>query len=113
MELDRAKTPKEEVVMDRNDHEVRISARTLSPLKQMEEQAEEARRLFDRLLEAPAEQRMALAAGEEHRNLRLADLLLEESLELQPAEPLLSEELAGLGFQIALQPYEPGLASRV
>jgi len=44
--------------MDRNDHEARIFARTLSPLKQMEEQAAEAQRLFDRLLEAPAEQRM-------------------------------------------------------
>lgn len=113
MELDRAETPKEETVMDRNDHEARTYARTPSPLKQMEEQAAEARRLFDRLLDAAADQRMALAAGGEYRNLRLADLLLEESLELQPAEPLLSEELAALGFQIAMQSYEPGLASRV
>ena len=95
--------------MDRED-EVRIAP---SVLKWTDEQTTEARRLFDRLLGAATDQRRALAASEEFRNLRLVDLLLEESLELQPADPLPSEKLARLGFQIASQPYEPRLASRV
>ncbi len=97
-------------MMDREDQAARM---TPGVLKWMAEQTGEARRLFDRLLGAAADQRKALAASEEFRNLPLVDLLLEESLELQPAEPLRSEELASLGFQIASQPYEPRLASRV
>ena len=88
-------------------------ARMPGLLKRLEEQTAEARRLYDRLMEAEADQRPVLAAGEEFRNLRLADLLLEEGLDLQPEEPLLSEELAGLALQIAAQHHEPALASRV
>ena len=96
-------------MMDREDQ---IARMTPSVRKWMAERTGEVRRLFDPLLAAAADQRPALAASEELHNLRLADLLLEESLKLQPAEPLLSEELARLGFQIAIQPHEPRLASR-
>jgi tetratricopeptide (TPR) repeat protein len=90
-----------------------LESRTPGLLKRLEEQKTEARRLFDRLMAAEADQRPALAVSEEFRSLRLADLLLEESLELQPEEPLLSEDLAGLAYQVAAQRYEPALASRV
>jgi hypothetical protein len=69
----------------------------------------EARNLLERLMDAPEEQQTALAASHEFRNLRLADLLLEESRDLLQAQPMLAEELAALAFQIASQRYEPAL----
>ena len=69
----------------------------------------EARNLLERLMGAPEEQRPDLAAGHEFCNLRLADLLLEESRDQLQAQPMLAEELAALAFQIASQRYEPAL----
>jgi tetratricopeptide (TPR) repeat protein len=82
-------------------------------LKQLDELNAEARQLFDRLMGAQKEQRSALAAGGGFRNLRLVDLLLEESRDVQPDQPMLSEELASLSFQLARQFHEPEYASQV
>jgi hypothetical protein len=78
-----------------------------------EEETAVAQRLRDRLLGAPAEQRRGLVATAEFRDLRMADLLLVESWNLQPAEPALSEERARLAFLVAAQCFEPRLAGRV
>lgn len=79
-------------------------------LHQLDEWNAEARQLLGRLMDAPKEQRMALAATDDFRNLRLVDLLLEESRDVQPDQPALSEELARLAFQIAAQRHEPAHA---
>jgi tetratricopeptide (TPR) repeat protein len=47
------------------------------------------------------------------RNLRLAELLLEESGRLQPGEPEVSEELARLALLIATASHAPEAAARV
>jgi len=54
--------------------------------------------LFERLLAAPAEQRVALARSREFRNLALAFRLLAESLRAQPGDAERSEELARLAL---------------
>ncbi|HEV7505833.1 MAG TPA: hypothetical protein VGS07_13065 [Thermoanaerobaculia bacterium] len=81
-------------------------------LEQLDEWNAEARPLLDRLMAAPKEQRLALAASDEYRNLRLVDLLLEESHDLLPAQPKRAEEMAALAFQIASQRHEPALSRR-
>ncbi len=90
-----------------------LEARTPDLLKRMEEQTARARRLMDRLIGSAATVRRALAGSAEFRNLRLAELLLEESWSLQPAETALSAEMARLAFHVAAQPYEAGLGARV
>jgi tetratricopeptide (TPR) repeat protein len=82
-------------------------------VKQLDERSAEARRLLGQLLDAPEAQRPALAASNEFRNLRLADLLLEESRDLQTDQPMLSEELASLALQIAEQRHAPKYARQV
>jgi tetratricopeptide (TPR) repeat protein len=89
-----------------------LKSRPPGLLKQLDDWSAEARQLLGRLMDAPKEQRPALAASDEFRNLRLADLLLEESHDLLPAQPMHSEELAALAFQIAAQHHEPALARR-
>ena len=90
-----------------------LEARTPDLLKRMEEQTARARRLMDRLIGSAATVRRALAGSAEFRNLRVAELLLEESWSLQPAETALSAEMARLAFHVAAQPYEAGLGARV
>ena len=90
-----------------------LEARTPDLMKQMEEQTARARRLMDRLIGSSATVRRALAGSAEFRDLRLAELLLEESWILQPAETALSAEMARLAFHVAAQPYEAGLGGRV
>lgn len=82
-------------------------------LKQIDNWSGEARQLFNRLMKAPEEQRPALAASHEFRNLRLVDLLLEESHDRLPSEPVWAEELAALAFAVAAQGHEPAPARRV
>ena len=90
-----------------------LEARTPDLMKRMEEQTARAQRLMDRLIGSAAAERRALAGSAEFRNLRVAELLLEESWSLQPAETALSAEMARLAFHIAAQPYEAGLGARV
>lgn len=81
-------------------------------LNQLDEWNAEARHLLGKLMEAPKEQRRALAGQDEFHNLRLVDLLLEESHDLLTAQPRRSEELADLAFHIATQRQEPALSRR-
>ena len=67
----------------------------------------------ERLLASAVEQRAARAGGPGYRNLRLADLLLDESWCLQPVELALSEEMARLAFRVAAQVYPAECAGRV
>ena len=90
-----------------------LEARTPGLLKEMEAQSAEARRLMGLLIGCPLEGRVALLARPEFRSLKLAEALLVESWDLQPAEPELSEEMARLAFQVASQRYEPAKAGRV
>ena len=90
-----------------------LEARTPGLLKRMEEEAAEVRRRMSRLLDSPADQRRALAASPELRDLAVAERLLLESWERQPASPAFSEEAARLALVIAAQPYAPEQASRV
>jgi hypothetical protein len=89
-----------------------MKSRPSGLLQQIDERNAEARRLLGRLMDAPEEQRIELAASHEFCNLRLADLLLEESRDLLPAQPMVAEELAALAFQIASQRYLPALIRR-
>ena len=90
-----------------------LEERTPGLIREMEEQSAEARRLLERLLESPIDQRAALAGGPGYRNLKLADLLLHESWSFQPAELALSEERARLAFRVATQSYPAECAGRV
>jgi tetratricopeptide (TPR) repeat protein len=82
-------------------------------LARRDEQTAVARRLRDRLLAAPVEERHFLAGTMALRDLGLVDLLLVDSWQLQPAEPALSEERALLALLVAAQFPEPRLAGRV
>ncbi|HKI02106.1 MAG TPA: hypothetical protein VKK31_09005 [Thermoanaerobaculia bacterium] len=90
-----------------------LEERTPGLIREMQEQNAEARRLLDRLLDSPADQRAALAGGPGYGNLKLADLLLEESWAFQPAELALSEERARLAFRVAVQRYPVECAGHV
>ena len=90
-----------------------LEARVPGLMKEMAAQSAEVRRLMGLLLDCPPEGRDALIARPELRNLGLAEALLEESRELQPAEPELSGEMARLAFRVASQRYERGMAGRV
>lgn len=81
-------------------------------LKQIDEWNAEARQLYSQLMSAAKEKRQTLAASDEFRNLRLVDLLLEESHDLLPTQPARAEEMAALAFQIAAQRHEPAMARR-
>jgi tetratricopeptide (TPR) repeat protein len=105
--------PKEAVVNERVEQLERMvemmESRPRGLAAQIDAYNAEARNLLERLMDVPEEQRAALAACHEFRNLRLADLLLEESRDLLLAQPMLAEELAALAFQIASQRYESAL----
>jgi tetratricopeptide (TPR) repeat protein len=91
----------------------KLEERTPGLLREMEEQSAEARRLLVELLDSTADQRSALAGGPGYRNLKLAELLLQESWSLQPAELELSQERARLAFRIAAQRHPVECAGRV
>jgi hypothetical protein len=90
-----------------------LEARTPGLLRKMEEQAAEVRQKMERLLDSPADQRRALAASPELRDLAVAERLLLESWDRQPVSPALSEEMARLALVIAAQWYAPEQAGRV
>jgi hypothetical protein len=108
--------PKEAVVKERVEQLEKMvevmESRPRGLAAQIDAYNAEARNLLERLMEAPEEQRLDLAASDAFRSLRLADLLLEESRDLLHSQAQLAEELAALAFQVASQRYEPALIRR-
>lgn len=72
-------------------------------LKVFEERSAEARRLYERLMEVPGEQRRELAAAPEFRNLQVADLVLRSSASAVVRDPERARELAEAALEIAGQ----------
>jgi tetratricopeptide (TPR) repeat protein len=72
-------------------------------LRVFEEKSAEAQRLYERLMEVPAERRRELAVAPEFRNLQVADLVLRSSASAAVRDPEKARELAAAALEIAGQ----------
>lgn len=75
--------------------------------------AMEGCRLFEELMDMEPSRRWGAVRQARFRNLLVADLLVEESLQALPADPRRSEEMAALARQVARKAYPPGMKSWV